>query len=120
MLSNFPEILCIHLDRSSATSSRLSTQISIEPDRLIDLSSIHQLTLFGLTSNPIRYRLMAVCLHLFSTKNEAHDVCLYRSDKSRWFLSDDERVTEIHQINELFRNSYVTENSSLFFFERCF
>ncbi len=137
MIANFPKILCIQLkrfsyDRLSQTTTKLNTNILIEPDKILDLSHIHYTTLLGLTNLstplPSRYRLTAVCLHLSrnlssSLTNQTNSmngryVCLYRTDHSQWFLSDDERITEINQINNVFQTSYVTENCYLLFYER--
>jgi ubiquitin C-terminal hydrolase len=133
MIANFPNILCIQLkrfsyDRLSQTTLKLNTKILIEPEKILDLSHIHYTTWLGLTNIsttiPSRYRLIAVCLHLSSTSitrtnsMNGHYVCLYRTDHSRWFLSDDERITEINQIDNVFRTSYVTENCYLLFYER--
>jgi ubiquitin C-terminal hydrolase len=139
MIANFPDVLCIQLkrfsyDRLSRTTTKLTTNILIEPEKILDLSSIHYTTWLGLTNLsatiPSRYRLMAACLHLSrnlplsSSTNRTnsmngHYVCLYRTDHSRWFLSDDERITEINQIDNVFQTSYVTENCYLLFYERC-
>ncbi len=129
MIANFPAVLCIQLkrfsyDRLSQTTKKLNTNISIEPDKILDLSHIHYTTWLGLsTTIPSRYRLIAVCLYLSRTispdRTNGHYVCLYRTDHSRWFLSDDERITEINQINNVFQTSYVTENCYLLFYERC-
>lgn len=133
MLANFPSVLCIQLkrflfDRLSQTTRKLSTQIAIEPDQILDLSHIHYTTWLGLPSmtTSYRYRLIAVCLHLSrnlssnSTESiDGHYVCLYRSDQLRWFCSDDERTTEINQIRNVFQTTFVTENSYLLFYERC-
>ncbi|UJR33363.1 hypothetical protein I4U23_020811 [Adineta vaga] len=137
MIANFPDILCIQLkrfsyDRLSNTATKLMTSISIEPEKLLDLSHLHYTTWLGLTNLSIRYhyRLIAVCLHLSenssssSSKNltpilQGHCVCLYRTDHNRWFLCDDDRITEINQINHLFQTSYVTENCYLLFYEKC-
>jgi len=140
MIANFPNILCIQLkrfsyDRLSQTTTKLTTNILIEPEKILDLSYIHYTTWLGLTNLsitiPSRYRLIAVCLHLsrnFSSSSSStnrtnsingHYVCLYRTDHSRWFLSDDERITEINQIDHVFQTSYVTENCYLLFYERC-
>jgi ubiquitin C-terminal hydrolase len=129
MIANFPSVLCIQLkrfsfDRLSQTTNKLNTNISIEPDKILDLSSIHYTTWLGLsTIIPSRYRLIAVCLHLSrnlsSDRTNGHYVCLYRTDHSRWFLSDDERITEINQTDNVFQTSYVTENCYLLFYERC-
>jgi ubiquitin C-terminal hydrolase len=135
MIANFPDILCIQLkrfsyDRLSRTTTKLNTNILIEPEKILDLSHIHYTTWLGLTNLsatiPSRYRLIAVCLHLsrnlpLTSTNliNGHYVCLYRTDHSRWFLSDDERITEIKQIDHVFQTSYVTENCYLLFYERC-
>jgi ubiquitin C-terminal hydrolase len=135
MIANFPNILCIQLkrfsyDRLSQTTTKLHTNILIEPDKILDLSHIHYTTWLGLTNLsttiPSRYRLIAVCLHLsrhFSSDRtnsiNGHYVCLYRTDHTRWFLSDDERITEINQIDNIFQTPYVTENCYLLFYERC-
>ncbi|CAF5029221.1 unnamed protein product, partial [Rotaria sp. Silwood1] len=137
MIANFPSILCIQLkrfpyDRHSQTTTKLNTHIFIEPEKILDLSHIHYTTWLGLTNLsitiPSRYRLIAVCLHLSkdlstlsinrTNSNHGHYVCLYRTDNSRWFLCDDERITEIQQIENVFRTSYVTENCYLLFYER--
>ena len=131
MIANFPNILCLQLkrfsfDRLSQTTRKLTTNIFIEPEKVLDLSHIHYTTWLGLTnptiSIPSRYRLIAVCLHLSTNRTNSsngHYVCLYRTDHSRWFLSDDERITEINQIDNIFQTSYVTENCYLLFYERC-
>ena len=134
MLANFPSVLCIQLkrfffDRLSQTPRKLSTQIAIEPHKILDFSPIHYTTWLGLPMNTAsyRYRLIAVCLHLsrnLSSSNQTesingHYVCLYRSDQSRWFLSDDERTTEINQIGNVFQSTFVTDNCYLLFYERC-
>jgi ubiquitin C-terminal hydrolase len=139
MIANFPDVLCIQLkrfsyDRLSQTTTKLNTNILIEPEKILDLSHIHYTTWLGLANipptTPYRYRLIAVCLHLSkntstlaSTSNSntinGHYVCLYRTDHSRWFLSDDERITEINQIDNVFQTTYVTENCYLLFYERC-
>lgn len=134
MIANFPDVLCIQLkrfsyDRLSHTAIKLNIPITIEPEKILDLSHLHYTTWLGLTniSTSYRYRLIAVCLHLSdntSSKNltqivQGHCVCLYRTDHNRWFLCDDERITEINQTNHFFQTSYVTENSYLLFYERC-
>ena len=129
MIANFPTILCIQLkrfsfDRLSQTTRKLNTSISIEPDKILDLSHLHYTTWLGLsTTIPSRYRLIAVCLHLSRSDRTnsmtGHYVCLYRPDHSRWFLSDDERISEINQIENIFQTPYVTENCYLLFYERC-
>ena len=138
MIANFPDVLCIQLkrfsyDRLSQTATKLNTNILIEPEKILDLSHIHYTTWLGLTnlSTPIpsRYRLIAACLHISrnppststNQKNSlnGHYVCLYRTDHARWFLSDDERITEINQIDDIFQTPYVTENCYLLFYERC-
>ncbi|CAF1263518.1 unnamed protein product [Rotaria sordida] len=137
MIANFPSILCIQLKRFTydhhlQTTIKLNTHIFIEPEKILDLSHMHYTTWLGLTNVsitiPSRYRLIAVCLHLskdFSSlsierrnSNHGHYVCLYRTDNSRWFLCDDERITEINQIENIFQTSYVTENCYLLFYER--
>ncbi|UJR13837.1 hypothetical protein I4U23_000848 [Adineta vaga] len=132
MIANFPNVLCIQLkrfsyDRLSKTTSKLTTNIFIEPSKILDLSNIHYTTWLGLTNLsitiPSRYRLIAVCLHLSKnvsrSSTNGHYVCLYRTDHSRWFLSDDERITEINQIDQIFQTPYITENCYLLFYERC-
>jgi uncharacterized UBP type Zn finger protein len=126
MIANFPDILCLQLkrfsyDRLSNITTKLNTSILIEPDKILDLSSLHYATWLGLTHLSIsyRYRLIAICLHLSENSTNGHCVCLYRTDHSRWFLSDDERITEINQIDHLFQTSYVTDNCYLLFYERC-
>jgi ubiquitin C-terminal hydrolase len=128
MIANFPNILCIQLkrfsyDRLSQTITKLTTNILIEPEKILDLSSIHYTTWLGLTNLSttisFRYRLISVCLHLSSSSINGHYVCLYRTNHSQWFLSDDERITEINQIDNVFQTSYVTENCYLLFYERC-
>jgi len=135
MIANFPNILCIQLkrfsyNRLSQTTTKLNTNILIEPEKILDLTNIHYTTWLGLTNLsttiPSRYRLIAVCLHLsrnFSSDRRnsinGHYVCLYRTDHSRWFLSDDERITEIKQTDNIFQTSYVKENCYLLFYERC-
>ncbi len=130
MIGNFPNILCIQLkrfsyDRLSNTTIKLKTSIKIEPEKVLDLSHLHYLTWLGLTNLSIsyHYRLIAVCLHLsekISSTINGHYVCLYRTNNSHWFLSDDEHIKEINQIDDLFQTSYVTENCYLLFYERCF
>jgi ubiquitin C-terminal hydrolase len=138
MIANFPDVLCIQLkrfsyDRLSNTATKLNTPIIIEPEKILDLSHLHYTTWLGLTnlSTTYNYRLIAVCLHLsekaspiLSSKNvtqiiHGHCVCLYRTDHNRWFLCDDERITEINETNNFFQTSYVTENCYLVFYERC-
>lgn len=129
MISNFPDVLCIQLkrfsyDRFSNKTLKLNTPILIEPDKILDLSSLHYTTWLGLTDTVIvyHYRLIAVCLHLsenFSQKTNGHYVCVYRTDHNQWFLSDDERIVEINNVNHLFQSSYVSENCYLLFYERC-
>ena len=133
MIADFPEILCIQLkrfsyDRLSRTTTKTRTPIRIDSERILDLSPLHYSRWLGLTNFSLsissRYRLMAVCLHLskstsLARSTDGHYVCLYRSEHSRWFLTDDERNTEIHQIADVFQSPYVTENSYLVFFERC-
>jgi len=134
MIANFPNILCIQLkrfsyDRLSQTMTKLNTKILIDPEKILDLTHLHYTTWLGLTNLPTtissRYRLISACLHLSSSSTNrtnsinGHYVCLYRANHSRWFLSDDERITEINQINNLFQTSYVTENCYLLFYERC-
>ncbi len=126
MLANFPDILCIQLkrfsyDRLSNTAIKLKTSIQIDPDKILDLSPLHYTTWLGLTNISIsyHYRLIALCLHLSENSKNDHCVCLYRTDHNRWFLSDDERITEINQIDHLFQSSYVCENCYLLFYERC-
>ena len=140
MIANFPEILCLQLkrytyDRLSQRATKLNTSILIESEKIIDLAAIHYKTWLGIDQGSIssRYRLNAVCLHLsdnsplaqpngilsnLDTKN-GHCVCVYRSDHHRWFLSDDERIHEISNIDHFFQTSYVTENCYLLFYERC-
>ena len=131
MIANFPYVLCLQLkrfsyDRHSHQINKLTTKIFIEPEKLLDLSSIHYTTWLGLTNLsqtvPSRYRLIAVCLHLSRKRTEAidgHYVCLYRTHQSRWFLSDDEHMTEINSNENIFQSSYVTDNCYLLFYERC-
>jgi len=126
MIGNFPYILCIQLkrfsyDRLSNTALKLNTSILIEPNKILDLSNLHYTTWLGLTNISIsyHYRLIAICLHLSDNQINGHCVCLYRTDQSRWFLSDDERITEINQIDHLFQTSYVKENCYLLFYEKC-
>jgi ubiquitin C-terminal hydrolase len=133
MIANFPDILCIQLkrfsyNRLSNTATKLNTSITIEPDKILDLSHLHYTTWLGLTNLSIfyHYRLLAVCLYLSEnptttrTTNpiNGHYVCLYRTDHNRWFLSDDEHITEITEIDRFFQTSYVTENCYLLFYER--
>jgi len=126
MIGNFPDIFCIQLkrfsyDRLSNTAIKLNTSILIEPEKILDLSHLHYTTWLGLTNLSIsyHYRLIAICLHLSENQINGHCVCLYRTDNSQWFLSDDERITEINQIDHFFQTSYVTENCYLLFYERC-
>ncbi|CAF0929789.1 unnamed protein product [Adineta steineri] len=133
MIANFPDILSIQLkrfsyDRLSQTGIKLNTSIIIEPEKILDLSHLHYTTWLGLTnlSNTYHYRLIAICLHLSENSStnltpsiQGHSVCLYRADHNRWFLCDDERITEINQINNFFQTSYVTENCYLLFYEKC-
>jgi ubiquitin C-terminal hydrolase len=126
MLANFPDILCFQLkrfsyDRLSNTAIKLNTSIQIEADKILDLSHLHYTSWLGLTNKSIvyHYRLIAICLHLSEKSINGHCVCLYRTDHNRWFLSDDERITEINQIDHFFRSSYVSENCYLLFYERC-
>ena len=138
MIANFPDILCIQLkrfsyNRLSNTATKLNTSVVIEPDKILDLTPLHYTTWLGLTNLSIsyHYRLIAVCLHLTenttpsinlpSTTNPimGHCVCLYRTDHNRWFLSDDEHITEINQIDKLFQTTYITKNCYLLFYERC-
>ncbi|CAF1358935.1 unnamed protein product [Adineta ricciae] len=131
MIGNLPDVLCIQLkrfsyDRLSKSTTKLTTQIFLEPDKILDLSKVHYTTWLGLTNLsgtiPSRYRLIAVCLHLSknvsSSSTNEHYVCLYRTEQSRWFLSDDERITEINQIDHVFQTPYITENCYLLFYER--
>lgn len=127
MLGNFPAVLCIQLkrfsfDRHTQTARKLKTSILIEPDKLLDLSALHYTTWLGLKSAPhsSQYRLMAICLHLSDNELNGHSVCLYRTEHQQWFLSDDELITEIKQIDHLCQTSYVTENCYLLFYQRCF
>jgi uncharacterized UBP type Zn finger protein len=138
MIANLPDILCIQLkrftfDRVTRTATKLTTPILLESEQILDLSSVHYKTWLGLShsSDSFRYRLNSICLHLsehlpsssssMSTIEVKHDhyVCLYRSDRQRWFLTDDERITEINNINNLLQTTYVTENCYLLFYERC-
>lgn len=127
MIGNFPSVLCLQLkrfsyDRLSQTTRKLSTQIFIEPNKILDLSHIHYTTWLGLSTltTPYRYRLIAVCLHLSrNNSSDGHYVCMYRTDQSRWFLSDDERMTEMNQIENVFQTPFVTDNCYLLFYERC-
>ena len=127
MLCNYPEILCIQLkrfsyDRLSRTALKLKTPILIQPNRILDLSSLHYTTWLGLrTHSPfvLHYRLLAVCLHLAENSLDGHCVCLYRTEQSQWYLSDDEHITQVNQIEHLFQTSYVTENCYLLFYEKC-
>ena len=136
MIANLPEFLCIQLkrftyDRISQRAAKLTTPIRIEPEKILDLSSIDYRTWLGLapSSNPTRYRLHAVCLHLSEKSTNGltvnidtrtgHSVCLFRSDPTRWFLCDDERVTEINHLEHFFQTPYVTENCYLLFYARC-
>ncbi|CAF0829617.1 unnamed protein product [Rotaria sordida] len=137
MISNFPDILCIQLkrfshDRLSNRTIKLNTSIIIEPEKILDLSYLHYTTWLGLRNSSIsyHYRLIAICLHLSENSSSSlssihltkrindHYVCLYRTDHNQWFLSDDERIIEINDINNLFQTSYVTENCYLLFYER--
>jgi len=126
MIGNFPGVLCIQLkrfsyDRLSNTAMKLTTSILIEPEKILDLSSLHYTSWLGLTNLSIsyHYRLIAICLHLSENEMNGHSVCLYRTDHSRWFLSDDERITEINRIDHLCQTSYVTDNCYLLFYEKC-
>jgi len=126
MIGNFPDVLCIQLkrfsyDRLSNTATKLNTSILIEPEKVLDLSSLHYTNWLGLTNLSIsyNYRLIAICLHLSDNQINGHCICLYRTDNSRWFLSDDEHITEINQIDHLFKTSYITDNCYLLFYERC-
>lgn len=127
MLGNFPAVLCLQLkrfsfDRYTQTARKLNTSISIEPEKSLDLSALHYNTWLGLNSHPTissRYRLMAICLHLSDNDLNGHSVCLYRSGHHQWFLSDDESITEIKQIEHLCQTSYVKENCYLLFYQRC-
>jgi uncharacterized UBP type Zn finger protein len=140
MIANFPEILCVQLkrfsyDRLSQRAMKLNSSILIEPEKILDLSSVHYTTWLGLAngSTSYRYRLNAVCLHLSGNSptsappsslihldsTNGHSVCLYRSDHQRWFLSDDERITEVIHVDHFFQSAYVTENCYLLFYERC-
>ncbi len=126
MIGNFPNILCIQLkrfsyDRLSQTAMKLTTSILIEPEKILDLSSLHYTTWLGLTNHSLsyRYRLIAICLHLSENEMNGHSVCLYRTDHSQWFLSDDERITEINRIDHLCQTPYVTDNCYLLFYEKC-
>lgn len=136
MIANFPNVLCIQLkrfsyDRISQATIKLNTKILIDPDKILDLTHIHYKTWLGLPNlSPTmysRYRLMAVSLHLPNLSSSSmtrtnlmygHYVCLYRTGNSRWFLSDDERVTEVKQIDNIFQTPYVTENCYLLFYEK--
>lgn len=127
MLGNFPAVLCLQLkrfsfDRYTHTARKLNTSISIEPEKVLDLSALHYSTWLGLKPHqPIssRYHLIAICLHLSDNDLNGHSVCLYRTEQHQWFLSDDESITEIKQINHLCQTSYVTENCYLLFYQRC-
>lgn len=131
MIANFPSVLCLQLkrfsyDRHSDRITKLSTKIFIEPEKTLDLSNIHYTTWLGLPNVsqaiPSRYRLIAICLHLSKHRTDAldgHYVCLYRTRQSRWFLSDDEHITEIHAHENIFHSSYVTDNCYLLFYEHC-
>ena len=129
MIANYPNVLCIQLkrfsyDRLSQTSTKLTTKISIESEKLLDLSHLHYSRWLGLTqTTPSTYRLIAVGLHLSKTNrtnsNDGHYVCLYRNERNRWYLTDDERVTEINQNENIFQTPFVTENCYLLFYERC-
>ena len=134
MIANFPDVLCIQLerfsfDRLSRTTTKINSPISIEPETILDLSHVHYAAWLGLNNLAIpssfRYRLVAVVLHLSNATSlsidaafRGHHVCLYRTDQAQWFLSDDERVIEINQIKNFFQTPYVTENCSLLFYER--
>lgn len=136
-IANFPSILCIQLKRFSYNKisksiTKLNTSVLIEPEKILDLSHLHYTTWLGLTNLPVtipsHYRLRAICLHLSNNydsssmdrtnSSHGHYVCLYRTDHSRWFLCDDERITEINNINNFCHTSYVTENCYLLFYER--
>ena len=131
MIANFPDVLCIQLkrfsyDRLSHTATKLDTSILVEPDKILDLSSLHYSTWLGVDNLSIsfRYRLVSLCLHLSdkassTSRINGHCVCLYRTDHQRWFLSDDERITEITQADHFFQTPYVTQNCYLLFYERC-
>ncbi|CAF4022989.1 unnamed protein product, partial [Rotaria sordida] len=100
MIGNFPNILCIQLkrfsyDRLSNTAIKLNTSILIEPKKILDLSHLLYTTWLGLTNSSLsyHYRLIAICLHLSNNEINGHCVCLYRTDYSQWFLSDDEQLT---------------------------
>ncbi|CAF3342247.1 unnamed protein product [Rotaria sp. Silwood1] len=139
MISNFPDVLCIQLkrfsyDRLSNRRIKLNTSIIIEPEKILDLSHLHYTTWLGLRDLSIsyHYRLITICLHLSENSTSSsssssinltkrineHYVCLYRTDHNQWFISDDERIIEINDINNLCQTSYITENCYLLFYER--
>ncbi|CAF0786642.1 unnamed protein product [Rotaria sp. Silwood1] len=138
MISNFPDVLCIQLkrfsyDRLSNRRIKLNTSIIIEPEKILDLSHLHYTTWLGLRDLSIsyHYRLITICLHLSENSSSSslssinltkrineHYVCLYRTDHNQWFISDDERIIEINDINNLCQTSYITENCYLLFYER--
>lgn len=136
MIANLPEVLCLQLkrfafDRRSQKTVKLTTSILVETEKMLDLSTIHFTTWLGLEplSMSTQYRLSAVCLHLsqrsmngivstVETRN-GHWVSLYRSSQNRWFLCDDERITEITNVEHFFQTPYVTDNCYLLLYERC-
>ncbi|CAF3093440.1 unnamed protein product [Rotaria socialis] len=138
LIANFPSILCIQLKRLfydpvSRTTTKLNTNIIIEPEKILDLSHIHYTTWLGLIDSsmiiPARYQLTGICLNSSNNfhsssmnqtnSNSKQYVCLYRTDNSQWFLSDNEHKTEINEIDNICRTLCVTENCYLLFYERC-
>ncbi|CAM4853776.1 unnamed protein product [Rotaria socialis] len=138
LIANFPSILCIQLKRLfydpvSRTTTKLNTNIIIEPEKILDLSHIHYTTWLGLIDSsmiiPARYQQTGICLNSSNNfhsssmnqtnSNSKQYVCLYRTDNSQWFLSDNEHKTEINEIDNICRTLYVTENCYLLFYERC-
>ncbi|CAF3591124.1 unnamed protein product [Rotaria socialis] len=138
LIANFPSILRIQLKRLfydpvSRTTTKLNTNIIIEPEKILDLSHIHYTTWLGLIDSsmiiPARYQLTGICLNSSNNfhsssmnqtnSNSKQYVCLYRTDNSQWFLSDNEHKTEINEIDNICRTLCVTENCYLLFYERC-
>ncbi|CAF3360366.1 unnamed protein product [Rotaria socialis] len=138
LIANFPSILCIQLKRLfydpvSRTTTKLNTNIIIEPEKILDLSHIHYTTWLGLIDSsmiiPARYQQTGICLNSSNNfhsssmnqtnSNSKQYVCLYRTDNSQWFLSDNEHKTEINEIDNICRTLCVTENCYLLFYERC-
>lgn len=125
MISHFPDLLCVRLERPKKSPISTTTSIFIDPEKVYDLSQLHYSTMLGISEEfPHilgKYRLLAIVLRL-SHKNATnfHYVSLYQAKKNRWFLADDERIVEIHQTRSFFQDSYVTENVHLVFLERDF